>query len=182
MSYPEGLELVNVTAGPSVDFFGEDRAMVVLVSPILGGHATRLVWGPTSTTVVAVAETFRADAGAGVTFQLPHPDQAGMHDGAGNSVRNWAYRATVSAGGHTWTKSFQVVVGQTSMALEDVPDHEVAAPTVAPLPLVTSVNGQTGNVVVEGGGGSAGLVLSLAEYEALEPPDPSTMYYIRRTI
>lgn len=152
MAYPAGMQLVSVTVGSALSWHGEDRQLSVQIRPILGGNAKRLVWGATGQVIVPETATYKAEPGNIVSFTLPHPAYPGLIDGAGNEVLNWSYHATITAGPETWTQAFQPVEGQFIIDLDLVPDGQVTAPTSAPLPLVTSVNGQTGAVVVEGGG------------------------------
>lgn len=158
MAYPSGMQLVTVTVGSSLSFFGTPLSVKVSVSPVLGGSAVRLIWAATGQTVVAGPMEFKGDAGSIASFEIPNPDQPGFINGAGNEARNWSYLATITTDTGRWTQAFQPVAGQTTIDLDMVPDGQVSAPTSAPVPPVTSVNGQTGAVVIEGtgGGGSGG--------------------------
>jgi lysophospholipase L1-like esterase len=95
-----------------------------------------------------------ADGVAG-QFTLPHTDQAGFQDENGNAYTNWYYTATVQYQGDkatlpAKTKIFQLASGQELVDLDKLPGGAPAMPYTAPIASVTSVNGQTGAVVVEG--------------------------------
>lgn len=153
MAYPTGVALVAVTAGSAINFAGVEQRISVEITPVLGGNATRLIWAATGQLMIDGTDTYAAEAGGIVSFAVPNPDQSGFIDGTGNAVRNWSYRAKVTVGGRTWNQSFQPVAGQITIDLDMIPDGQTTAPTSAPVPAVTSVNGQTGAVVVQGGGG-----------------------------
>lgn len=158
MAWPNGMELVTVTVGSSLSFFGDEQAIKVTVTPVIGGTVGRLVWAATGQPVVFGSKTFTGVAGTVASFTVPNPDQAGFIDGAGNAVTNWAYSAVVEVGSQRWTQAFQPVAGQSSIDLDMVQDGQVSAPVSAPVPAVTSVNGQTGAVVISGVGGEGGPV------------------------
>lgn len=153
MAWPSGMQLVNITVGSTLNFFGDEQIVKVTVTPVLGGSSTRLIWAATGQPVVLGTKEFTGLAGSIASFTIPNPDQAGFIDGAGNAARNWSYSATVVVGGQRWTQAFQPIAGQTEIDLDLVPDGAITAPTSAPTPAVTSVNGQTGAVVITGGGG-----------------------------
>lgn len=158
MTYPEGMQIVTVTAGSSLDFFGNHEAVTVTVKPELGGNAGRLIWEASGQPVVVKTREFSGEAGSAVTFTVPHPDQPGFIDGAGNEIRNWSYTASVVIGDQQWTQSFQPKAGTTEVDLDLVRDGQVAVPSSAPVPFVTSVNGETGAVVIPTGDGGDGTV------------------------
>lgn len=158
MAWPNGMELVTVTVGSSLSFFGDEQAIKVTVTPVIGGTVGRLLWAATGQPVVFGSKTFTGVAGTVASFTVPNPDQPGFIDGAGNAVSKWAYSAVVEVGSQRWTQAFQPVSGQSSIDLDMVQDGQVSAPVSAPVPAVTSVNGQTGAVVVSGGGGEGGPV------------------------
>jgi hypothetical protein len=96
-------------------------------------------------------EEATANDGVAVQFTLPHTDQAGFQDEAGNAYQNWYYTATIQyqSGKVTkpaFTKVFQLAVGQTTVDLDLLPSGSPAMPYTAPVATVTSVNGQNGAV------------------------------------
>jgi hypothetical protein len=96
-------------------------------------------------------EEATANDGVAVQFTLPHTDQAGFQDEAGNAYQNWYYTATIQyqSGKVTkpaFTKVFQLAVGQTTVDLDLLPSGSPAMPYTAPVATVTSVNGAIGAV------------------------------------
>lgn len=156
MAWPSGMQLVNITVGSTLNFFGDEQIVKVTVTPVIGGSSTRLIWAATGQPVVLGTKEFTGLAGSIASFTIPNPDQDGFIDGAGNAARNWSYSATVVVAGQRWTQAFQPVAGQTEIDLDLVPDGAITAPTSAPTPAVTSVNGLTGAVLITGGGGGGG--------------------------
>ncbi|PRA13366.1 hypothetical protein CQ010_01585 [Arthrobacter sp. MYb211] len=157
MAWPAGVQLVAINVGSSLNFFGDPLPIKVNVTPVLGGQAARLIWSATGQTIVLGQMEFTGDPGSIASFTIPNPDQPGFIDGAGNTARNWSYSATVTVGNQTWVQAFQPVTGQTEIDLDMVQDGQITAPTSAPTPDVTSVNGMTGAVVLSGDGGGDGL-------------------------
>lgn len=169
MAWPNGMELVTVTVGSSLSFFGDEQAIKVTVTPVIGGTGGRLIWAATGQPVVIGSKTFQGVAGTVASFTVPNPDQSGFIDGAGNAVTNWAYSAVVEVGSQRWTQAFQPVAGQSSIDLDMVQDGQVSAPVSAPVPAVTSVNGKTGPVTIETGGVSS--FEDLQDVPEVFPPD-----------
>lgn len=174
MAYPAGVTQATITVGGSIDWFGEQvKSLTADVTPVIGGGADHLVHRETGVTMVVASREF-SDQGSGfLSFQLPHVDQRGWFDGSGRETTMWAYSVKVTVGlqdgsRKTWRKNVQPLIGQDSIDLDLVQDGQVTAPVAAPVPVVTSVNGQTGAVVIEGGGGSVDLS-SYAKVEDLEP-------------
>jgi lysophospholipase L1-like esterase len=101
-----------------------------------------------------IEEIATTDGVAG-QFTLPHTDQSGFQDENGNAYENWYYTATVQyvtdkASLPAKSKVFQLVVGQAVVDLDKLPGGAPAMPYTGPVAGVTSVNGQTGSVLVEG--------------------------------
>jgi hypothetical protein len=100
-------------------------------------------------------EEIASTEGVAGQFVLPHTDQDGFQDEAGNAYKNWYYTATIQyqtdrATLPAKTKTFQLTSGQTVVDLDLLPTGVPAMPYTAPVAGVTSVNGQTGSVLVEG--------------------------------
>jgi hypothetical protein len=62
-----------------------------------------VTWAATGTPLPAYAEDISAIDGLQGQIQLPDPDQDGFIDGAGHTIRNWSFTATVqyTQGGRT---------------------------------------------------------------------------------
>lgn len=157
MTFPADVKLVRVTCGTGYDFSGDPIAITLEVTPVLGGSLKRLIHAATGTFMTRDALTFKNDPGSPATFTVPSPAQAETwKDGSGAFFTNWSYSVTVTtrtASGkiQSWIQSFQPVDGQETVDLDLVPDGQIGSPTSAPAPAVTSVNGQSGAVVIDGG-------------------------------
>lgn len=157
MTFPADVKLVRVTCGTGYDLSGEPIAITLEVTPVLGGNLKRLIHAATGTFMTRDALTFKSDPGSPATFTVPSPAQAETwKDGSGSFFTNWSYSVTVmtrTASGKTqsWVQSFQPVDGQETVDLDLVPDGQIGSPTSAPAPAVTSVNGQSGAVVIDVG-------------------------------
>lgn len=157
MAFPADVKLVRVTCGTGYDFSGDPIAITLEVTPVLGGSLKRLIHAATGTFMTRDALTFKSDPGSPATFTVPSPAQAETwKDGSGAFFTNWSYSVTVTtrtASGkiQSWIQSFQPVDGQETVDLDLVPDGQIGSPTSAPAPAVTSVNGQSGAVVIDGG-------------------------------
>ena len=152
MALPSGISTCTVTVGSSGDFFGGNATISVQVRPILGGNAKRITWAAGGQTLASFSGVFTGDAGAPATFTLPHVDQDGFRDGSGNAFKNWSYLATVTitnpVTGETtsYDQAFQLLVGQTTVDLDLVPDGSIGSATTAPVLPVSSINGRQGAV------------------------------------
>lgn len=157
MAFPADVKLVRVTCGTGYDFSGDPIAITLEVTPVLGGSLKRLIHAATGTFMTRDALTFKSDPGSPATFTVPSPAQAETwKDGSGAFFTNWSYSVTVTtrtASGkiQSWIQSFQPVDGQETVDLDLVPDGQIGSPTSAPAPAVTSVNGQSGAVVIDVG-------------------------------
>jgi hypothetical protein len=154
VALPAGVTTATVTVGGAVSLIdGDPQSLAVTARPVLGGTATHIVHAATGTVLVPLVETYTP--GATVSLTLPHVDQDGFVDGAGNEAKYWHYLLQVAAseGATTtqWTKLVQPLVGQASIDLDLVTDGSVTAWTSTATAGVTSVNGQTGAVTVAGG-------------------------------
>lgn len=154
MTFPAGVTTCSVTAGSALDMYGADALIEITITPQLGGSAKRIIWAATGQALTSFTGTFKGVVGAPATFALPHVDQSGFIDGSGASFKNWSYVASVKISSAdlgqstVYSQAFQVLVGQTSVDLDLIPDGSVGAPTSSPVPAVTSVNGSTGAVTV----------------------------------
>ena len=151
MALPESVSEATVVVGAAHDFAGNVVDLNIEVTPVLGGNARRIVHAESGFLVYAFRAPY-SGVQAPVTFTVPHVDQDGFVDGAGNAVSMWAYRVRVTArrSGQVIStdKVFQPLVGQNAIDLDLVPDGAIAAPLSAPTAVVTSVNGQTGAITV----------------------------------
>lgn len=164
MAFPAGVTTATISLGTMFDFRGiavED--VTAKVEVFLGGNATKLNYRGTGQTVVPSVFTVKAVEGM-VSFQLPHVDQPGFFAGDGTEAKYWAYIISIQAtppGSKAvkWVKRLQPLVGQDSIDLDNVVDGELTSFVSTPQATVTSVNGMTGDVWVDGSGESVDLSL-----------------------
>jgi hypothetical protein len=135
MAYPTGVSLVSITTGAVTDFFGGDAAITATVTPVLKG-TTHIVHEQSGAVLVPSAMVFTASQGEGISFTVPHVDQDGWRDGAGNAYKMWAYRVVVKIASKRnqdmpWTKTVQPVVGQALIDLDLVADGQIGLPVSA---------------------------------------------------
>ncbi|MDT0171006.1 hypothetical protein [Pseudarthrobacter sp. BRE9] len=111
----------------------------------------RLIHTATGTPLADFIETVEPADGTPAQVLLPHTDQAGFQDEAGNAFTNWHYTARVrfeksSDKRHLPLTTFQLPSGQTEVDLSLIPSGPAAMPTLAPVAAVTSINGRTGAI------------------------------------
>jgi len=146
MVLPVGVTTCLVFKQSPVSFGGGQGSVFLEVTP-----SVRLVHTATGTPLADFIETVTPAAGGPAQAMLPHTDQDGFQDEAGNAFKNWHYTARVryekgSDKKHLPLTTFQIAAGQTSIDLSLIPAGVAALPTSAPTAVVTSLNGVTGAV------------------------------------
>jgi hypothetical protein len=128
--------------------FGGSQAQVLLeITP-----SVRLIHTATGTPLADYVESVAPAEGGVAQVLLPHTDQPGFQDEAGNAFINWHYTARIryEKQGHQPKtlplQSFQVPVGQTEADLSLIPHGTPGIATSTPSLAVTSFNGKTGAV------------------------------------
>lgn len=176
MSLPGGVSTCTVTFGVGVTYRGvpADSIEGVLTAD------RDIVHAATGIGIYSTADSLTGEAGY-LSFVVPHVDQGGFIDSGGNAVTGWYYtlNATIRFGGERRQvrKRFQVVIGQTNVDLDLVPDGPIIPGVTAPTAQVTSVAGESGMVTAEQlaealeGAGLAGLS---ADDIAAQLPDTET--------
>lgn len=145
MVLPAGVTTCLVFKNAPVGFGGSAGGVEVEITP-----SVRLVHTATGTPLVDFIESVSPADGGVAQMQLPHTDQNGFQDEAGNAFKNWHYTVRVrlkKAGNqpkHEPLFDFQIPSGQTTLDLSTVPRGVAALPTSAPIATVTSLNGKTG--------------------------------------
>lgn len=150
MALPAGISTATVTVGVPVTFSGGAVRSIVTITP-----SEFLVHTATGHPLVNMIEEVSTTDGVAAQFTLPVTDQDGFQDENGNAYKNWYYTASIQyvtdkATKPAFTKVFQLVTGQSVVDLDLLPSGNPAIPYTAPIATVTSVNGQTGAIVVEG--------------------------------
>ena len=146
MPLPAGVTTCLVSKKAPVSFGGGQAKVYLEITP-----SVRLVHSATGTPLADFIETVEPLEGGVAQVILPHTDQAGFQDEAGNAFTNWHYTARARYQKGTDTKhlpltTFQLKSAQTEVDLSLIPAGAAALPTTAPVASVTSVNGQTGAV------------------------------------
>jgi len=150
MVLPAGVTTCLVFKKAPVSFGGESGKVYLEVTP-----SVRLVHTETGTSFADFVESVVPADGGVAQIMLPHTDQPGFTDEAGNAFINWHYTARVrfekgNDKKHLPLTTFQLPSGQTEVDLSLIPSGAPSLPTLAPVATVTSINGQTGAVTVEG--------------------------------
>lgn len=148
MALPAGITTATVLFGKDFDVLGGGNDVTLRITP---SHT--LIWEATGDRLTAFDVAVSAESDTVGTFELPHTDQAGFINEAGAEITDWWYTivGTVRAGRaqKTYTKRVQVSSDVTSFDLDTLPINGSVGPVGSvPLPTITSVNGQTGAVVL----------------------------------
>lgn len=156
---PVGVSTCTVNFGQAISFLGAGAAINVTLSAVIADVSSNIVEATIVHAATGVALYSGDDAlvtsanGDPITFAVPHVDQAGFVDAAGNAVTFWAYqlKGTIAFGKKkvSVSKTFQPVVGQATLDLDLIPDGAAEVAVMAPIPAVTSVGGQTGVVTAD---------------------------------
>lgn len=145
MVLPAGVTTALVYKKAPVSFGGSQAQVLLEITP-----SVRLVHTVTGTPLADYVESVNPAEGGVAQVLLPHTDQPGFQDEAGNAFVNWHYTARIryeKAGHQPKTlplQSFQVPSGQAEVDLSLIPHGTPAIATSTPILGVTSVNGQTG--------------------------------------
>lgn len=162
MAIPAGVNQVLITVGGIFGSLGSQATVTGTLKPVFGGTVKSVVWEANGDTYSDVKEDVLGESGVAASFAVVDPTQDGWVIPTPNglqTIKNWAYlfegRATFPNGStHIISKAFQITAGQTTIDLDTVPDGQVSSGVVAPAVGVSSVNGQTGAVVIDVGGGT----------------------------
>lgn len=147
MVLPVGVTTCLVFKKAPVSFGGSQAKVLLEITP-----SVRLVHSATGTPLADYVESVNPEEGGVAQVLLPHTNQAGFQDEAGNAFTNWHYTARIryeKAGHQPKTlplQSFQVLSGQAEVDLSLIPHGVPAVATSTPILAVTSINGATGAV------------------------------------
>lgn len=149
MALPVGVSTCVITFGsPASGFAGEEVSASLSVQP-----TATLVWAATGQPVIDFTIPASAEAGMPGQIALPHVDQPGFRDQAGNEITHWAYIVSGSWKSGAQSKPFrrvlQPLVGQSSIDLDLVPEGVAVSAVSAPTLPVTSLAGLTGAVTAQ---------------------------------
>jgi hypothetical protein len=150
MVLPAGVTTALVYKKAPVSFGGSQAKVLLEITP-----SVRLVHSATGTPLADYVEQVNPEEGGVAQVLLPHTDQAGFQDEAGNAFVNWHYTARIryEKNGHQPKtlplQSFQVPSGQTEVDLSLIPHGTPAIATSTPILGVSSVAGFAGSVTAE---------------------------------
>ncbi|MCC4266237.1 hypothetical protein [Microbacterium schleiferi] len=148
MALPAGVTTATFTFGKDFDVLGESAAVSLKITP---SHT--LIWSATGDRITAFEVSTEADAGTIGSFELPHTDQEGFVNEAGDAITDWWYTIVgttrIGRDSKKYTKRVQVTSDVETVDLDTLPINGTVGPvgSVA-LPTITSVNGSTGVVVL----------------------------------
>lgn len=148
MAYPPGVQLATLTFSNPSTFLGNEatRTEVTVEATASVVHAA------SGMPIDNFEEIVAPGAGMPGSLTVPFVDQAGFTDQVGNVFTNWAYQVTRKTvyGNKVKTirKNWQPVTGQETTDFDNLPGGAIGLPVTAPTATVTSVNGQTGAVVI----------------------------------
>ena len=147
MVLPAGVTTCLVYKKAPVSFGGSQAQVLLEITP-----SVRLIHTATGTPLADYVESVAPAEGGVAQVLLPHTDQPGFQDEAGNAFINWHYTARIryEKQGHQPKtlplQSFQVPQGQTEADLSLIPHGTPGIATSTPSLAVTSFNGKTGAV------------------------------------
>lgn len=124
MSFPDGVTLCSVTIPASSVWQGGASTITATLTP------TRTVFHrKTGQQLLPVTGTASGPSGAGLVLLVPHTQQSGYRDAAGNSVGAWEYELLAvyrdsSNVAQTLRKQLRIPLGTTSLNLLSAVDYE----------------------------------------------------------
>lgn len=150
MVLPAGVTTALVYKKAPVSFGGSQAQVLLEITP-----SVRLIHTATGTPLADYVESVAPAEGGVAQVLLPHTDQPGFQDEAGNPFINWHYTARIryEKQGHQPKtlplQSFQVPSGQAEADLSLIPHGVPAIATSTPALAVSSIGGLTGAVSAE---------------------------------
>jgi hypothetical protein len=153
-SWPAGVQTTTIRFGKGITVGGNMTAADLVVEPIFSG-TNAVIWDGDGTPLLPFLESVLANEGVLGSATVPVVDQTGWLDDGQNSYSLWGYKLTETPRygrlpGRPRTKFVQPLAGQIEIDFDRIPDGSIGLPVSAPVVAVSSVNGQTGAVIVEG--------------------------------
>jgi lysophospholipase L1-like esterase len=153
-TWPIGVETVSIPFGKGIVSTGEMTAATLDVEVLFTGTQSA-VWDGDGTPLYDFSVKSNANEGQVGSVTIPVVDQAGWLDDDQRAYTMWGYKLTEtprygSMQGTPRTKYLQPLSGQGEIDFDRIPNGRIGLPVSAPVVPVTSVNGQTGAVTVEG--------------------------------
>ena len=131
MTFPAGVTLCEVTLPASAVWQGGASTIEATLTP------TRAVTHRASNTpLAAVTGSATGPSGPGLVLLVPHGDQGGYRDAAGNSITGWEYDVVATYRdaanvAQTLRKQVRIPRGTTSVNLLSAVDYEPASDLLA---------------------------------------------------
>lgn len=149
MAVPSGVSVCNVYLNAPISFIGQAGRVHLEIRP--SASLTFVDEEGVGHPLGNFISTLDPENGVAAAIVLPHVDQDGFLDSAGNGYTGWYYTASISYEYEGQLinlpdRDFQVVVGQDFADLSQIVWGLAEPAMVAPIPTVTSVNGFTGQV------------------------------------
>jgi hypothetical protein len=153
MAVPSGVSVCNVYLNAPISFIGQAGRVHLEVRP--SASLTFVDEGGVGHPLGNFISTLDPENGIAAAITLPHVDQDGFLDSAGNAYTGWYYTASISYEYEGQMinlpdRDFQVVAGQLFADLSQIVWGIAEPAMVAPIPTVTSVEGMTGVVTLVG--------------------------------
>jgi lysophospholipase L1-like esterase len=154
-TWPIGVETANILYGKGITSHGEMTSADLEIKVLFGGSTQTAVWDGDGTPLYSFKVSVKAGDGQIGNVALPVVNQPGWLDDSQNAYTMWGYELTEipyynKKAGIARTKFLQLLSGQSEIDFDRIPNGRIGLPISAPVVPVTSVNGQTGAVVVDG--------------------------------
>jgi hypothetical protein len=134
MSLPDGVTTCTVTYGKALGYRTDTQTQAKIEATLTADRS--VVHAETGWSFNPANEPVKAATGGELTFAVPHVDQAGFVNTHGDAITNWAYTLAGNLIFPTKTisfsKTFQVFVGQTTLDLDLAPDGPAIPGVTAP--------------------------------------------------
>jgi hypothetical protein len=175
MAVPSGVSVCNVYLNAPISFIGEAGRVHLEVRPSV--PLTFVDEDGVGHPLGNFISTLDPENGVAAAIVLPHVDQDGFLDSAGNAYTGWFYTASISYEYEGQMinlpdRDFQVVAGQLFADLSQIVWGIAEPAMVAPIPTVTSIEGMTGAVTLAGLGVTAALAgkapIAWPKFDALD--------------
>lgn len=154
MAFPESVILTSITTSGGVLATGQPLMVRLTITP-----GQSIIHEATGMPVLAGPVGTEWTNGE-LSVEVPNDSQAGFIDEAGNQIVGWGYRVKVERriGDHgvilpPIERDMNLLEGQESVDFDLIPAGSSITPTMGDVAVVTSVNGLTGAVIIEAGGG-----------------------------
>lgn len=179
--WPAGMPLITLKWGRGIGSSGLPCTSSLRVGLMLGGTpyirwaANNQLIEPFIATIGTDDAGYTVDGADGMgAVRVPPVDAPGFVDASGGVFTQWTYSWLIRdydwrTGENTYLGGYvSPLHGQTEIDLRTIPAGAPGSPMSVQIPAVTSVNGETGDVVVSGGGsGDLGVNIPFANVSSI---------------